>query len=608
MFSTAALLGVVLPLLTVATMLVSIVVIRRLHQPDRQWGAVARSRLVLGIPWGSVLVIGFVCGVYLFVQDGITAFDDPVTIPYRAYSYFYPLGMLTASLSHAGPSHLIGNLSGAIVVAPIAEYAWGHYPNGRDEHTTDSWYTNPWVRALVIFPLAVVGIAILTSLFALGPVIGFSGVVFAFAAFALVHYPIVTIVGVLGVQGVLLTLYRALQNPIGVYVAESSPPSAPSWAGIAIQGHALGFFIGLVLGIALLRKRGLRPDPFRLWLAILLYGFAQGLWQLYWFGSENTYILFQGPGVLIVTTLALVVTLAIAAPQSLIVPQRLEHILTRGRRRRPDSPLDRSLEIARGAGDRATATPPRLERISELATGARSRGSSWLWNVDPRRTASVIVLLVLAILAGMAIPLNLFVLDDATASSDAAVEIEDYTIQYAESAENELTAPIRVGPLEDAVSIESSGVIVASEQRQLWLEAVPAQRLSFTGNESVVVGGPGWRETVHVERTGWEPVGNDTVYQVELWADGDEPQLAHESNSSRADIRIDNRTVTLTAENSAFGLEVESLETETVETTAIPEDGSSATAGGLTFDRDDETIYASSNGTRIAVASKETYN
>lgn len=605
MFSTAALLGVFLPLLTVATMLVSVVVIRRLHQPDRQWGAVARSRLVLGIPWGSVLVIGFVCGVYLFVQDGITAFDDPVTIPYRAYSYFYPLGMLTASLSHAGPSHLIGNLSGAIVVAPIAEYAWGHYPNGRDEHTTDSWYTNPWVRALVIFPLAVVGITILTSLFALGPVIGFSGVVFAFAAFALVHYPIVTIVGVLGVQGVLLTLYRALQNPIGVYVAESSPPSAPSWAGIAIQGHALGFFIGLVLGIALLRKRGLRPDPFRLWLAILLYGFAQGLWQLYWFGSENTYILFQGPGVLIVTTLALVVTLAVAAPQSLIVPQRLERILARGSRKRPESPLDRSLEIARADGDRAT--PPRLERISELATGAR-RGSTWLWNVDPRRTASVIVLLVLAILAGMAIPLNLFVLDDATASSDAAVEIEDYTIQYAESAENELTAPIRVGPLEDAVSIESSGVIVASEQRQLWLEAVPAQRLSFTGNESVVVGGPGWRETVHVERTGWEPVGNDTVYQVELWADGDEPQLAHESNSSRADVRIDNRTVTLTAENGAFDLEVESLETETVETTAIPEDGASATAGGLTFDRDDETIYASSNGTRIAVASKETYN
>ena len=606
MFSTATLLGVVLPILTVATVLVSVAVIRRLHRPDRQWGAVARSRLVLGVPWGSVLVIGVVCGVYLFVQDGITAFDDPVTIPYRAYSYFYPLGMLTASFSHAGPSHLIGNLSGAIVVAPIAEYAWGHYPNGRDEHTTDSWYTNPWMRALVIFPLAVVGITILTSLFALGPVIGFSGVVFAFAAFALVHYPIVTIVGVLGVQGVLLTLYRALQNPIGVYVAESSPPSAPSWAGIAIQGHALGFFIGLVLGIALLRKRGLRPDPFRLWLAILLYGFAQGLWQLYWFGSENTYILFQGPGVLIVTALALVVTLAIVAPQRRIVPRRLERVLARGSRKRSASPLDRSLEIARADGDRATAS--RLERISELATGARSRGSTWLRSVDPRRTASVIVLVVLAILAGMAIPLNLFVLDDSTASSDAAVEIDDYTIQYVENAENELTAPIRVGPLEDAVSIESSGVIVASEQRQLWLEAVPAQRLSFTGNESVVVGGPGWRETVHVERTGWEPVGNDTVYQVELWADGDEPQLAHESNSSRADVRLDNRTVTLTAENGAFDLEVESLETETIETTTIPEEGASETASGLTFDRDEETIYASSNGTRIAVASKETYN
>ncbi|ELY42386.1 rhomboid family protein [Natronorubrum sulfidifaciens JCM 14089] len=558
----------------------------------------------MGVPWGSLVVIGVVIGVYFVVQDGLTAFDDPVTIPYRAYSYFYPLGMLTASLSHAGPGHLIGNLSGAIIVAPIAEYAWGHYPNGRDESAPTTWRTHPWVRALVLFPLAVVTISIVTSLFALGPVIGFSGVVFAFAAFALVHYPITTIVGVLGVQSVVVILYRALQTPIGVYVAEPSPPSAPSWAGIAIQGHALGFLLGLVLGIALLRRRGHAPDPLRLWVAILLYGFAQGLWQIYWFGSENTFYLYQGPGVLIVVALALVITLAATDVDEPIVPRRLEHRLARVRRRRPNSSVERALEIARATGERTTAATPRLERIDELATGTRPRESSG----TSRRAASVVVLVVLAVVAGMAIPLNVFVLDDATTSSDAAVEVGDYTIQYAEGVENELTAPVRVGPLENAISIESSGVIVASEQRQLWLESVSSQRLAFTGAESVVVGGPGWRETVHVERTGWEPVGNDTVYQVDLWTDGDDRQLAYESNGSRADVRIDNRAVTIASEDGTFVLEVESLETGVAETTTIPDMGASATAGGLTFERGEETIHASSNGTRVAVASAETYD
>lgn len=220
-------LSVVVPLFVVAAVLASVAVVRRLHGPARRWGDVARSRLVMGVPWGSLLVIALVYCVYLFVQDGITAFGNPVTLPYRAYSYFYPLGMLTASFSHAGPGHLIGNLAGAAVVAPIAEYAWGHYPDERGETAFASWRTDPWIRALVIFPLIVVAITIGSSLFALGPVIGFSGVVFAFAAFALVHYPIVTLVGVLGVQGALLTLYRALQTPIGVYVSQSRPRRRP---------------------------------------------------------------------------------------------------------------------------------------------------------------------------------------------------------------------------------------------------------------------------------------------------------------------------------------------------------------------------------------------
>lgn len=608
MLSIASRLTVVFPIVTVAMLLLSVAVVRRLHRPERGWGDVARSRLVMGVPWGSLLVIGLVFCVYLFVQDGITEFTNPVTIPYRAYSYFYPLGMLTASFSHAGPNHLIGNLSGTLIVAPIAEYAWGHYPAERGEGRLSSWYTTPWIRALVIFPLAVVVVTIVTSLFALGPVIGFSGVVFAFAAFALVHYPIVTIVGVLGVRGVVLTLYRALRNPIGVYVAQPSPPSAPSWAGIAIQGHAFGFFVGLVLGIAVLRRHDRRPDPLRIWVAILLYGFAQGLWQIYWFGGENVYYLFQGPGVLVVTALALVVTLAITGSEAPLVPPRVDRLFARVGRSAPDSPVDRPLELAQNSGERSESGGTGLERISEIAAQTRARETTRLSNLGQQRAAYLAVLAVFAIVAGMAIPVNLFVLDDATASSDSAVEVEDYTIQYAEGVENELTSPVRVGPLAEAVSIESSGVIVASEQRQLWSEVLPAQQLAFSGEESIAVGGPGWRETVHVERTGWEPVSNETVYQVEIWADGEDRRIAHESNASRADVRIDDRNVTVALEDGEFVLEVESTENEAIATTPMPDAGGSTTAGGLTFERENDTIYASSNGTRIAVASEETYN
>ena len=117
-------LAALLAVLVAASLIGSIAVVRWVHRPVRRWRDVARARLVYGVPWGSLVVIAFVLAVYLFVQSGLADFDDPVTIPFRTWSYFYPLGMATASFSHAGPGHLIGNLAGTAVVAPIAEYAW----------------------------------------------------------------------------------------------------------------------------------------------------------------------------------------------------------------------------------------------------------------------------------------------------------------------------------------------------------------------------------------------------------------------------------------------------------------------------------------------------
>ncbi|SEW32546.1 rhomboid family intramembrane serine protease [Natrinema salifodinae] len=632
-------LAALLTLVVAAALIGSIAVVRQIHRPTRRWRDVAGARLLYGIPWGSLVVIAFVLCVYLFVQDGITDFDDPVTIPFRAWSYFYPLGMATAAFSHAGPGHLVGNLAGTVVVAPLAEYAWGHFPDSDTKTATatdtdaatddrdrtraaDAWRTDPRIRAFVLFPLAVIGIGLTTSLFALGPVIGFSGVVFAFAGFAIVHYPIATIVGTLGVQSVILRLYYALQEPIRVYTAEPSPPSAPSWAGIAIQGHAIGLFLGFVLGIALLERRNARPNPLFLWLAILLFGFSKNLWAIYWFGGENTYVLFQGPGIAVVAVLALVVTLSMTASEKPLLSQRVERLLARMDASTPASDSDsengtrsavaRPLELASGRRDGDGTATARLDRIREIVgdtAGPRraARQSNWIASLTRKRTAFMAVLCILAILAGIAIPANFLVVEDATASSDAAVEIEDYTVEYVEGVPNGLVSGIGIDAIESDEGLESSGVIVASEQRNVWLEAVSAQRLSFTGEETVYVGGAGWREAVHVERTGWEPVGNDTVYQVWI-EDGGDRRLAHESNESRAEARIAGRNVTIDSDGGEFVLEVQSDGTEPVATTPVPAENETASAGGLSFERENESIYAAADGTRVAVASEERYD
>jgi membrane associated rhomboid family serine protease len=588
-------------LLLGATLLGSVAVVRRLYTPVRPWRDVARARLVYGVPWGSLVVVIGVCGVYLFVQDGITDLANPVTIPYRAWSYFSPLGMVTASFSHAGPSHIVGNLIGAAVVAPLAEYAWGHYPDDGVGEDASAWRTNPWLRAFVLFPLIVLVVGLGTSLFALGPVIGFSGVVFAFAGFAIVHYPIPTLIGTIGVQGALITILQALQQPVSVYIAEPTPPGPPSWATIAIQGHALGFFVGVVLGLLLLRSRGNRPNPLHLWLAVLLFGFSKSLWAIYWFGAENTFVLLRGPGVVLVIALAVVVTLAVTGADRPLVPRSLS-----GRFARASdlSPVDRPLELA-GAG-RTGESASRLDRIAELVRSEGTEPSST--GRTHQRGAFAVVLLVTAVLAGMAIPTNLLLVDGATAS-ESAVEIEGYTVEYAEGVDSQLVSPIVIGPFDETITLESSGVIVSNEQRQIWLEAVTSQQLAFTGEETVYVGEPGWREAVTVERTGWEPVGNETVYQVWIEGGSEGRQLAHESNESAADVRLDDRELTVTSEDGEFVLDVEATNDGTdTATVSLPTADEPTEANGLTFEYDNGTVYAASNGTEVAVLERETYS
>src|SRR6056297_1103233 len=141
------------PLVVVLAVLATVVAVRRLV--GTRLTAPLRRRLLLGVPWGTLLTIAGVLAVYLFVQ-GAYWHSRPLVTPFRTWSYRYPLGMLTAAFTHASRSHVTGNLLGTLVYGTVVEYAWSHYPTKRGATSFGSWRTNPFVRVLAIPAGAVV--------------------------------------------------------------------------------------------------------------------------------------------------------------------------------------------------------------------------------------------------------------------------------------------------------------------------------------------------------------------------------------------------------------------------------------------------------------------
>jgi len=542
-------------LAVLCSLLGALVAIVALDRPRGRWGARLRSRFLLGVPWGTLVTIGGVLAVYLFIQGGWTNWYAPVTIPFRAWSYFYPLGMATAAFAHSGAGHLLGNLVGTLALAPLAEYAWGHYPRERGTQTFTSPLTNPYVRALVVFPAAVVAVSLFTALFAVGPVIGFSGVVFAFAGVALVRYPLATVVAVTA-GNALRTLYSALQQPT-VSASAGSSYSSPWWADIAIQGHAIGLLVGVLLGVWLVRARGDdRPPALRVAVGVALFGVAQSLWAVYWFRGGETYVLYRALGLTLVVALATLVAATVAASDRPLVPT-------------PDRP------------DAVRAVP------------------RWL-------VGATILLLCTAALAGPAVPVNL-----TTATADdlpgegGPVEVRGYEVTYAEDVPNGMVSAIDVEAFGETTQVNTSGVIVRNQDRGIWMTAVSKGRLDFDGTTHVRVGGVGWRETVRVERLGWNAIGGGTVYRVRL-VHGEQNVTAYTSPSVRADPVIAGRNVSVENAPEGFRLNV-SYQNQSA-TGPVPAVNETVSIGGLDFVNVENRIYALDGSTRVRVARAETYN
>lgn len=510
------------------------------------WGRTRRSRLLLGIPWGTLVSIVFVLGVYWIIQDARTNWYHPVTIPFRSWSYFYPTGMLFAAFAHNSAGHITSNLLGTIVFGTLAEYAWGHYPSDRGQMTFSSFTTNPYVRAFVLFPLGVFLIGILTAVFGWGPLIGFSGVVFAMAGFALFHYPILTVVA-LAARQVVRTLFGAVTNPVVVSQAEPQFVT-PWWAGTAVQAHLLGLFLGLVVAAVVFRRDEVRPT--RLWAGAVLVVMSLSIWAIWWYRGGDEYVLYQGLGVFFVLALALLITT--------------------------------------GAW-----LLPRTRTIA---------------NVPVRVIGLLLLIFPILVVGFVAVPLNLATVGEAAPpGTDDPITIEGYTITYAENVTDQSVNIINRDIFNESTAVKRSGVIVINENRHAWNVDVSKDRLSFDGRARVRVGGVTWQEDVWVYRDGWDVVQNDSVYAVYLRA-GDGPwEQKFRSPGAIAEPVINGYQVRVDPTRDGFTLSILSNGTVVNQTVVPPENETSATST-LSFTRADSSVYVSKGDTRVRIMTKETYD
>ena len=546
-----------------ATMVLALVfgLVVALSLDDRDLLSGLRRRLLLGVPWGTLVTVGIVLSVYLFAQGGLEHWYSPVTVPFRAWSLLYPLGMLAAGFSHVGPGHLLGNLFGTVLLAPLVEYAWGHYPRDRGESAFGTLRTNPFARAFLIFPLAVVVVTLATTPFVLGPVIGFSGVVFAFAGFALVRYPLGTILA-LTASNVLNLVYQALRNPVST-ASGRTVFATPWWSDIAIQGHALGLLVGIALGVAFLQfRREERPGAVRLWVGVLLFSVSQSLWAVYWYRGGTEFVLYRAVGAGLVALLATLVTVSVAVA---------------------DRPL---FSVGR--------------RLSS-ADGLRSDGGDSA--VTSRQVGLTLLVVATLLLAAPAVPVNLVSAEGGVPGE--SIDVRGYEVTYAENVRNGMVSAVPLSAFGETTSVKTSGVIVRNDDRQIWTTSVTKGRLAFSGRQRIVLGGLGWRHEILAVRQGWKAAGGDTAYRVNLVDDGVK-QTAFTSRPATASHIINGKNVSVAVDRSHFYVVVASP--GDVSRAPLPGKNESVVLQNVTLTRVKNTVVASHNGTRVTVLRKERYN
>jgi membrane associated rhomboid family serine protease len=588
------------------------------------WRARFRDRFVFGVPWGTLVTVAVVVGFYLVGQGGLRHWSSPVVYPFVTWSYLYPTGMLSAGIAHGSPGHLVGNMLGTLAFAPIAEYAWGHDPPSRRGRTrigrrdAGGLLARPLVRALVVFPAVLLSAAVLTAGFAVGPGLGFSGAVFAIAGLAVVTYPVTTLLALVAASAV-GTVYRAFAEPVVRAGIEAGGPSPPPWAAIAFQAHMLGFLVGVAVGAALLRRRNRRPALDRVFFATLGLGLVQALWLLVWV-DEETFVLYRAAGVALVALLSVVVAAA-AGGSHRPLPKPLSVLPRRPSRRQLAAVWLAVVVIGTAAAIAGLLVAGELVALGVgtlvvvavvLAVPALPPllPDSLIPSPVSRRWAAAATIAVAAVVvAAPAIPFGFVVVaDDAGVPGSERVDVRDYGVAYGENVTAQRDTLVDFGNETEPVNV--SGVVIRSSDRELWAVAVRGESLAFAGNDTVVLGGLGWRETVEVDRTGWTVPGNDSVYAVDLTHDGTTVR-SYRSAPATADVLIDGRRIAVAPTDDGFELRV-LRNGSTVGTAPIPAANGSTTVDDISMvtrvDEDTERVVAVADRTEVQVAARETYD
>jgi len=540
-------------LLLIAIAVISVGVLYRQQRPNGRVARRLRSRLLLGVPWGTLIAVVFLLAVYLFVQGAYSGdiFDPrgPVTYPFYASSFEYPLGIVTAAFSHGSFNHFLGNAIGLVVFGSICEYAVGHFPATSGSQAGRNWRSSPYLRPLAGF-LGIVVIGLTMAATIPGSIIGFSGVIYALAGFALLVRPLTTLAGILAVD-VLRLLYNAFNTPVSIWTSGRIGQQTVWFVDVSAIGHFFGFLVGVLAAVVYLRSREEHPSRSRIFGSVVVFGLLNQLWLVYWAAGNGQYVLHRAGGVALVFVLATVVVLAIDETGPLLP-----------------------------AGDTIPST-------STLA-----------------RTALAILLLSCAF-GGVALNTTTF---EGTDLPNDPVEVRDYQIGYTENVTDQLYSvdvPLVDLPwIEEQTDVEASGVIVLSERRHVWDIHTTADRLANSGVARVRVGGIGWRETVWATRTTWTVVGGSETYRVRLYPPDGQPRLAYTSAPATAEAIIANRSITLRPAGTDFEIAV-ARENETLGVATMPQDGGNATVGDIRFDRRGRSLYANYEGTRVRIANKK---
>lgn len=585
------------------------------------WYNKLAKRFILGVPWGTALCVTGVVLFYLFAQSGFTHWDSPVTLPFRSWSYFYPLGLLTSGFAHASPGHLTGNMIGTLVLAPLVEYAWGHYPPATDETDYEypppgdvgdrqpatesrSRWQMPWVRALVIFPAVVVGVSLVTSVLAFGWSLGFSGTVFAFGGFAVVYFPILTVIAMVGFTGTAI-IFNTLLDPVIRATAGGGSGGAPSWWGVNVQAHLLGFLLGVLLALFLLQWRNESRRPGRIFFAILLFGLSRQLYAFTDSPEADVYLQLRGVGVIFVLGLTILITATVAAEKGPI-STRLTGLSWVSKLRPVGLVWTGGVLVLIWAVWSGTigsgSFPPFGVGIIPvlflllLYPLIPADGPSRIGSQLSRRDLLLVSLgLILVVVALPSVIWNSGQMGEEAVPDAETISVEGYEVTYAEGVQHG-----RIGTNE-------SGIIVVNEQRQIWSSTVEKDELRDSGEETITIGGLGWRDTVTVRRDGWSAVGGSSAYVVDLIYNG-ETVRAFRSGPAEARAQIANKTVAVETVGEQFLLNVTRNET-TLGTVQIPAVDESTRLGTLQFEAEEiggtPSVFARENGTRVLIAEEE---